>query len=291
METKKRRHSAARVIDDASTLYLAMAADTGDLTSLNVWLDTPDTDINGQLMHQVSWFNPGVTALHCAARSGHLPAVERLVAKGANVNACTSENWTPLYYAANSGHTSIVQFLLNHGADKEIKDSYHGRSPLQVAQYRQFHDIVALLGGDPADKSYYRTPEQIAKGLDVEDKSARRRGKKVGRADVMRGVNHKHMDLFLGRYRISEEDILKIVQYRERNGPPFVIDAIDTLPSCNGKSVRVNIAFTHNRDMHNAITAVGSFIRSSCLDTNDFMCITRVANPQPPAPTLPPTSN
>lgn len=50
----------------------------------------------------------GYTALHYAARSGHLKACERLLNAGADVNACTrSGGVTPLIRAALMGNFKL----------------------------------------------------------------------------------------------------------------------------------------------------------------------------------------
>ena len=54
-------------------------------------------------------------------------------------------------------HLKIAQLLLENGADKTIKDNFRGRTPLSVAEYRQFHELVKLLGGN---RNYFRDKEK-----------------------------------------------------------------------------------------------------------------------------------
>jgi len=221
-------------------------------------------------------FNKEVTALHCASRSGHGNIVELLLRRGADVNALDAECWTPLYYAANAGHSTIAKMLLDNGADKEIRDSFRKRSPLDVAKHRQFHDIVAMLGGDPADTSYHRTAAQIMAGLDANNHRKKRR--RSGRASVMRGIHFGKKDLFLGRYRISEEDVQRIVRYKERrrdDPPDLRIPATDTVL---GDACSVVLRFSHDRALHAAEekSKEGAFLRSAAIETEDFLLVTRM---------------
>lgn len=65
----------------------------------------------------------GYTALHYASRNGHLKVCEKLLSKGANVNATTrSGRTTPLHRAATQGHAEIVQLLLDYGANANIQE-------------------------------------------------------------------------------------------------------------------------------------------------------------------------
>ncbi|MHC4680591.1 MAG: ankyrin repeat domain-containing protein, partial [Planctomycetota bacterium] len=51
-----------------------------------------------------------------AARGGHKDMIELLVAKGADTNARTTGNLTPLDLAEQEGHTEIVELLRKHRA-------------------------------------------------------------------------------------------------------------------------------------------------------------------------------
>ena len=65
--------------------------------------------------------------LHFACQNGHLPIIEYLISKGANINA-TDEYWkkTPLHYASGRGKsftkTGIVKYLISKRAKKKNKD-------------------------------------------------------------------------------------------------------------------------------------------------------------------------
>ena len=51
-----------------------------------------------------------------AAVTGHQDVAELLIGKGADINAKSSCDWTPLLLATNNGHTQLVEFLLKNDA-------------------------------------------------------------------------------------------------------------------------------------------------------------------------------
>lgn len=65
----------------------------------------------------------GNTPLHCAVKSGSVPAVQVLLDKNVNIDAIDTQNErTPLLEAAISGYSEIVNLLLKEGADARIVD-------------------------------------------------------------------------------------------------------------------------------------------------------------------------
>ncbi|MBN3324258.1 ANK2 protein, partial [Atractosteus spatula] len=58
----------------------------------------------------------GLTPLHCAARSGHDPAVELLLERGAPMLARTKNGLSPLHMSAQGDHVECVKHLLQHKA-------------------------------------------------------------------------------------------------------------------------------------------------------------------------------
>ena len=77
----------------------------------------------------------GFTTLHAASAFGNAEAIDWLVARGANLDACRNDCWnhTALHYAAANGHAAAVRALLSHGADASLRDA-HGRTPLTLAR-------------------------------------------------------------------------------------------------------------------------------------------------------------
>ena len=62
----------------------------------------------------------GQTALHIAARQGHVPNVELLLDHGASPNAATKDLYTPLHIAAREGHMEVAKVLLDKGAKQHL---------------------------------------------------------------------------------------------------------------------------------------------------------------------------
>ena len=85
----------------------------------------------------------GHTLLHYAAGQGHYAVVERLLARGANLNACTDWGVFVVQTAAANGHAPIVALLASRGADIErgfpsfstfYEDDYVGPTCAQLIQ-------------------------------------------------------------------------------------------------------------------------------------------------------------
>ena len=74
-----------------------------------------------------------LTPLHVAAAYGHVPAIEALLAAGANVNASTDHGIMPLHEAAFAGHPAAVRALLAAGARPNATTNL-GEGPLHVAR-------------------------------------------------------------------------------------------------------------------------------------------------------------
>ena len=67
----------------------------------------------------------GQTALHHAMQSPQASICEVLsclIKNGADVNAHTFHNETPLMLASRDGHVNVVTFLIEHGADVDLQD-------------------------------------------------------------------------------------------------------------------------------------------------------------------------
>jgi ankyrin repeat protein len=69
------------------------------------------------------------SVLMLAALKGHLPLVQQLIAKDADVN---KTGWTPLHYAASGGHVPVIAYLLDHSAYIDA-ESPNGTTPLMMA--------------------------------------------------------------------------------------------------------------------------------------------------------------
>jgi ankyrin repeat protein len=79
------------------------------------------------------WLPPGVmTPLHFAAREGCLECISTLLDLGAEIDAVTPKDITPLLMAIINGHYDIAWALIEGGADIHISDDTN-RSPLYAA--------------------------------------------------------------------------------------------------------------------------------------------------------------
>ena len=96
--------------------------------------------------------NIGRAPLCAAASNGQLPAVECLVAHGANINRTDNNGATVLHVAASSGRLPIVEYLLVHGADVNRATTSHGETALYLAVHGKHLPVAECLlahGADP----------------------------------------------------------------------------------------------------------------------------------------------
>jgi ankyrin repeat protein len=90
-------------------------------------------------------------ALMNAAAEGDSLGITWLFSHGADVNAHTNENVTPLIFAVASGHKTAVKLLLEMGALPDTKSMY-SETPLIIAVKNQNLEIAEILlryGADP----------------------------------------------------------------------------------------------------------------------------------------------
>jgi len=95
--------------------------------------------------------------IHDAAKSGDLAQIQGLVVQGADVNAKTTRDETPLMVASLAGKGEVVNYLLQRGANINAR-SASGLTALHAAAYAGQAEIVSLL---------------VAKGAAVNDASNR----------------------------------------------------------------------------------------------------------------------
>lgn len=87
---------------------LHRAAISGDTAELERLLSIEYADPN---LRDIA----GVTALHYAARAGHVNAARVLVSYGAIPSTATSTGWTPIDLAMRERHVDVVHFLSQYG--------------------------------------------------------------------------------------------------------------------------------------------------------------------------------
>ena len=101
----------------------------------------------------------GQTALSCAANHGHLPLVQELLQRGANINAPDHFDGTPLTTAASFGQLEVVRYLIEQGANIHAKLTtdygrgvLDGRNALHLAVNKGHVAVAKALleaGNDP----------------------------------------------------------------------------------------------------------------------------------------------
>merc|ERR1711948_153971 len=111
-------------------------------------LDTPlDALDNGQ---------EGMTALMFASQTGAASCVSRLIVAKAHINAVEEEEWTALHFAAKEGHLEVCKVLLARRADAHMSNA-DDQTPLSMArdyEDRSFQQrFECLLKGQDANKS------------------------------------------------------------------------------------------------------------------------------------------
>ena len=115
--------SAALAMEESSSLVTA--AKIGNLVAVRKLLDA-GVNINQEINSE--------TALMCASWEGHLPIVQLLIDRNANVNYISSRRSTALMWAACNGKSNILQLLINRGAFVNlVNDS--GSTALALAEY------------------------------------------------------------------------------------------------------------------------------------------------------------
>jgi hypothetical protein len=98
--------------------------------------------------------------------ANHYDAVELLLEKHADPNACNHLNETPLHQAADLGYIKIVEALLRYGANVDMQQN-DGDTPLHLACFKGNYKIVQALIDSSANPNITnltlgRTPLHIA---------------------------------------------------------------------------------------------------------------------------------
>ena len=86
----------------------------------------------------------GHSALMLAASNGNAEAIRQLLQHGADVNAISDQQETPLTFAIVWGHRQVVEILLQAKVNLNWTDD-HGWTPLKYALHEKRWDIANLL--------------------------------------------------------------------------------------------------------------------------------------------------
>ncbi len=95
----------------------------------------------------------GTTALHWAVQQERVPAVESLIAAGANVNAKNRYGITPIVLAATTGNAAITRALLKAGADTNVNVPDTGKVLITAARAGN-PEVIQLLLTAGADVNF-----------------------------------------------------------------------------------------------------------------------------------------
>lgn len=92
---------------------------------------------------------------------GGLPAIEALLAAGADVSQGNNRGWTPLHQAAYANLREIAALLIEHGAPLDAEAHGAGGTPLAVALFWGNREMGGLLG----DRAVTPNNLRVAAGL------------------------------------------------------------------------------------------------------------------------------
>eukprot|EP00026_Physarum_polycephalum_P003515 Phypoly_transcript_03528.p1 GENE.Phypoly_transcript_03528~~Phypoly_transcript_03528.p1 ORF type:complete len:745 (+),score=126.62 Phypoly_transcript_03528:64-2298(+) len=127
-----------------SPLFLAIRGQHKDIVDYLLSLPVYDaTLINSATLS-------GATALHAAARIGEEDIAEKLIEKGADINAQERDGSTPLHAAVFHNRANIVKLLLSKNVEINTKTRF-GTTPLHEAAFYGRSQIVRLLLENGAD--------------------------------------------------------------------------------------------------------------------------------------------
>ena len=94
--------------------------------------------------------SPPMTALMWTAQEGYDCLTKELILPGVNINYQNPDGCTALHYAARSGHLHIAQILLNNGAEIDSKVKHH-YTPLVLSVMAEKYDVMLHLITSGAD--------------------------------------------------------------------------------------------------------------------------------------------
>lgn len=93
---------------------------------------------------------PNSQPIHLAAKQNLSKVVEKLIEKGANLNAWDADQMSAMTIASYHGNTKVVELLLRYEADVNFRDSCY-RTPLHRAVEADAINVVSILIDYKAD--------------------------------------------------------------------------------------------------------------------------------------------
>lgn len=121
---------------DLKSSRLFLALEQGDIKTV---IEQMDSGISVEILDL-----DGNTPLIRASFLGCVDLVDRLVGRGANVNAFNDIGYSALHFAAQEGYKSLAEILINGGAKVDALDA-NGNTPLSNAIYYEKEELVKLL--------------------------------------------------------------------------------------------------------------------------------------------------
>ena len=117
----------------------------GDIEGVTSVLETDPTRIDQRDRR-------GLTALHHAARCGHVELIKTLIERGADIHAANRHGHVPLSIAVEDSQIESTECLLANGADPNARGGhYRGTVLHRAVLHRSLPNVIALLnaGADP----------------------------------------------------------------------------------------------------------------------------------------------
>jgi len=113
------------------------------------------------------------TPLHCAANMGKVESMRLLLANGSDWNAKDIESITPLHEAVGNNHLEAVRLLLDCGADIEAKEVL-GLTPLHVVNSLEVTEELLRRGANIFERAFYDlTPFESANNISISQRILR----------------------------------------------------------------------------------------------------------------------